>query len=115
MSPEVAESAVKATCILHNYMRWDGEGEDGPRTPTVPSQGAVQSIPRVGSNKASSRSEVDLQPLFFISAWSSDLAGWNLVYHFVYIYFVYIMIYFLSFCIYLNQKRRKTKTNNKIS
>jgi hypothetical protein len=53
VSPEVAESAVKATCILHNYMRWDGEGEDGPRTPTVPSQGAVQSIPRVGSNNAS--------------------------------------------------------------
>ncbi|CAL8311145.1 unnamed protein product [Gadus morhua 'NCC'] len=61
VSPEVAESAMKATCILHNYMRWDGEGEDGPRTPTVPSQGAVQSIPRVGSNNTSREAVADLR------------------------------------------------------
>ncbi|XP_030203604.1 protein ALP1-like [Gadus morhua] len=98
VSPEVAESAVKATCILHNYMRWDGEGEDGPRTPTVPSQGAEHPQGRQQQRlQGSGRSEGDLQPLFLISAWSNDLAGWNLVYHFF---------------IYLNQKRRKTKTNN---
>ncbi|KAJ8351988.1 hypothetical protein SKAU_G00234640 [Synaphobranchus kaupii] len=55
VSPEVAECVVKATCILHNFLRWDYDGEDVPRTTTVPtdSQGAVQRIPRVGSNNAS--------------------------------------------------------------
>ncbi|XP_030215697.1 protein ALP1-like [Gadus morhua] len=72
VSPEVAESAVKATCILHNYMRWDGEGEDGPRTPTVPSQGAVQSIPRVGSNNAS-REAVAVRETF--NCYFSSLPG----------------------------------------
>ncbi|KAJ8342647.1 hypothetical protein SKAU_G00325750 [Synaphobranchus kaupii] len=55
VSPEVAECVVKATCILHNFLRWDYDGEDVPRTTIVPteSQGAVQRIPRVGSNNAS--------------------------------------------------------------
>ncbi|KAJ8346597.1 hypothetical protein SKAU_G00279980 [Synaphobranchus kaupii] len=78
VSPEVAECVVKATCILHNFLRWDYDGEDVPRTTTVPtdSQGAVQRIPRVGSNNASRDAAAvrDLHKLLLLSRRSSALA-----------------------------------------
>ena len=51
VSPQVAESVVKATCILHNFLRWGGATEalTGPAEPSA----GMRSIGRVGSNNAS--------------------------------------------------------------
>ena len=51
VSPQVAESVVKATCVLHNFLRW-GDSTEAPTGPAEPSAG-IQNIARVGSNNAS--------------------------------------------------------------
>ncbi|KAM9364798.1 uncharacterized protein KZ484_010978 [Pholidichthys leucotaenia] len=55
VSPTVAECVVKATCVLHNFLHWDSEVFDVLPTPSTAAepQGAVQTLPRVGSNNAS--------------------------------------------------------------
>ena len=50
VSPQVAESIVKATCILHNVPRREGS-PDAPTGPAELSSG-MQNIARVGSNNA---------------------------------------------------------------
>lgn len=56
VAPETADVVVKATCILHNYMRWNSMDEDVPSNPSnaplCPTEGAVQNILRVSSNNA---------------------------------------------------------------
>lgn len=53
VSPQVAESAVKATVVLHNFLRWgDGAPTGAPTGPAEPSAG-IQDVARVGSNNAS--------------------------------------------------------------
>lgn len=50
VSPEVAEHVVKATCILHNFLRQELEEE---ASTVAEGAAAVQPIARVGSNNAS--------------------------------------------------------------
>lgn len=55
VSPEVAEVVVKATCILHNFIRWHSANEEDSSSRalcTEPSAG-MQGITQVGSNNAS--------------------------------------------------------------
>ncbi|CAL8338641.1 unnamed protein product [Boreogadus saida] len=56
VSPEVAENVVKATCMLHNFLRWDASTTIPARSSTgtstaEPSQG-LQNAPRLGTNNA---------------------------------------------------------------
>ena len=56
VSPEVAENVVKATCMLHNFLRWDASTTIPARSSTgtstaAPSQG-LQNAPRLGTNNA---------------------------------------------------------------
>ncbi|XP_062387121.1 uncharacterized protein LOC134100772 [Sardina pilchardus] len=54
VSPEVAENVVKATCMLHNFIRWDTRTAPMSSTgtsATEPSQG-LQNAPRLGTNNA---------------------------------------------------------------
>ncbi|KAK0137628.1 Protein ALP1-like [Merluccius polli] len=51
VSPEVAENIVKATCMLHNFLRWDGNTGLPGGASTEPSLG-LQSAPRFGTNNA---------------------------------------------------------------
>ncbi|CAL8326702.1 unnamed protein product [Boreogadus saida] len=53
---EVAENVVKATCMLHNFLRWDASTTIPARSSTgtstaEPSQG-LQNAPRLGTNNA---------------------------------------------------------------
>ncbi|XP_049920670.1 uncharacterized protein LOC126402580 [Epinephelus moara] len=52
VSPEVAESVVKATCMLHNFMRWENGGSVSVTTPSEEPLHGAQDIQRVGSNNA---------------------------------------------------------------
>lgn len=55
VSPEVAEVVVKATCILHNFIRWHLADEDNPSSTALcsePSAG-MQGITQVSSNNSS--------------------------------------------------------------
>ncbi|KAK0140169.1 Protein ALP1-like [Merluccius polli] len=51
VSPEVAENIVKATCMLHNFLRWDGNTGLPGGASSEPSLG-LQSAPRFGTNNA---------------------------------------------------------------
>ncbi|CAL8284338.1 unnamed protein product [Boreogadus saida] len=51
VSPAVAENIVKATCMLHNFLRWDGNPGLPGGASTEPSFG-LQSAPRFGTNNA---------------------------------------------------------------
>ena len=51
VSPKVAENIVKATCMLHNFLRWDGNPGLPGGASTEPSFG-LQSAPRFGTNNA---------------------------------------------------------------
>ncbi|CAL8333472.1 unnamed protein product [Arctogadus glacialis] len=53
---QVAENVVKATCMLHNFLRWDASTTIPARSSTgtstaEPSQG-LQNAPRLGTNNA---------------------------------------------------------------
>uniref|UniRef100_A0A673H1W4 Zgc:194221 n=1 Tax=Sinocyclocheilus rhinocerous TaxID=307959 RepID=A0A673H1W4_9TELE len=56
VSPGVAEDVVKATCILHNFLRWKASDEEvNECQANVPAeaQPAIQHLLRMGSNSAS--------------------------------------------------------------
>ncbi|KAL2087835.1 hypothetical protein ACEWY4_016663 [Coilia grayii] len=71
VSPEVAESIVKATCILQNFMRWDNDTIPRPAPTAEPSFGLL-STPRLGSNNAT-RDAVAVREAF--AAYFSSPAG----------------------------------------
>lgn len=51
MSPEVAEKIVKATCMLHSFLRMDMLTAPAPTLKTKPSLG-MQNAPWLGTNNA---------------------------------------------------------------
>uniref|UniRef100_A0A671RVC8 Zgc:194221 n=1 Tax=Sinocyclocheilus anshuiensis TaxID=1608454 RepID=A0A671RVC8_9TELE len=55
LSPKGADAVVKATCILHNFLRFEDAGEEEGSCVPLPleQQLAMQPIQRVGSNNAS--------------------------------------------------------------
>ncbi|KAL2099402.1 hypothetical protein ACEWY4_005882 [Coilia grayii] len=55
VSPETAEKVVKATCILHNYIRGHSEEEDPSTLSFMPPESSpgMQCVGQVGSNRAS--------------------------------------------------------------
>ncbi|KAL7377314.1 hypothetical protein ABVT39_025619 [Epinephelus coioides] len=53
VSPEVAEKAVKATYILHNFLHWDTKADHCHAPLSAVEQRAVQHLDQVGSNNAS--------------------------------------------------------------
>ncbi|KAL2099423.1 hypothetical protein ACEWY4_005903 [Coilia grayii] len=71
VSPEVAESIVKATCILQNFMRWDNDTIPTSAPTAEPSLGLL-STPRLGSNSAT-RDAVAVREAF--AAYFSSPAG----------------------------------------
>ncbi|KAL2083789.1 hypothetical protein ACEWY4_021562 [Coilia grayii] len=54
VSPEVAEGVVKATCMLHNFMRWDTSIATAlpSEAATSESSEGLQHTPRLGANNA---------------------------------------------------------------
>ncbi|KAL2092988.1 hypothetical protein ACEWY4_010300 [Coilia grayii] len=54
VSPEVAEGVVKATCMLHNFMRWDTSIATAlpSEAATSESSEGLQHAPRLGANNA---------------------------------------------------------------
>lgn len=78
LSPEVADHAVKATCILHNFPHWDWACEvariqttDLPDAVQLPV--ALQPVERTGSNNAS-REALAVRETF--TTYFSSAAGW---------------------------------------
>ncbi|KAJ8349533.1 hypothetical protein SKAU_G00246630 [Synaphobranchus kaupii] len=63
LQPENAEAAVKATCILHNYLTWDTPTEGFTRENTEPQPAAIRSITRISSNHPS-REAVQMRERF---------------------------------------------------
>ncbi|XP_056098391.1 uncharacterized protein LOC130077248 [Rhinichthys klamathensis goyatoka] len=55
VSPKVADAVVKATCILHNFLRYEDANEEEGSCAPLPSepQFAMQPIQQAGSNNAS--------------------------------------------------------------
>ncbi|KAJ8375576.1 hypothetical protein SKAU_G00061560 [Synaphobranchus kaupii] len=55
VSPEVAEVVVKATCILHNFIRWHSADEEDPSSTVMnlESSTGMQDISRLSSNNTS--------------------------------------------------------------
>ena len=61
-SAQTAERSVKATCVLHNYLRWHKRGQAIVPTAEVDSP-ALQPIGRVGCNNAA-RAALDVRHSF---------------------------------------------------
>lgn len=75
VSPKVADAVVKATCILHNFLRWEEADDDLERRHAPLPSEPQDPIQRVGSNNAS-REALEVRQRFttYLSSPASEVA-----------------------------------------